>query len=530
MKRMKLTLAGRLVVFVLVAALVVGAGVVGVKYFAPAGLVDGFGSDSLNSPSNNNDKTPVATQPKDPVQDGKDEVATINLSVDEWIGWEPILHANNGLSTQPGSIFDKMGLKVNIHVINDADASSNALIKGDLDAAGYTINRTAFLSGKFEKAGLDVVMPVFTNYSDGGDGIIALSKYNSIESLLGAKIGVPRHSEAQSLVIWLINKSDKLTDEQKMQMIEDLNKHTFDDAEQTGLAFFAGELDAAATWQPYLSNAENSTNSHILFDTSAANNLILDGILFRADFAKAHPEVVSKFIDGVFQALETYESDFDTIRKCMPMFSGMSDDEIASTRADAGMMNYAANLNALKNICPIVYSDMCNIWESINEEVDHDLVSTLFDTRYLDALSDKYSALIQQPSFEITEEQKEAAIDAEALLTKSTTINFMANTAKFLDSAEASKVLKEFVDIAKTLDGTIIQIEGNINTKNASAEGIMLSENRAKTVRDFFVANGIDPNRIIVIGNGNSKMIADPDSEDAYMNRRTDVFFKIIEE
>lgn len=32
------------------------------------------------------------------------------------------------------------------------------------------------------------------------------------------------------------------------------------------------------------------------------------------------------------------------------------------------------------------------------------------------------------------------------------------------------------------------------------------------------------------VGNGNTKMVADPGSADAYLNRRTDVFFKIIEE
>lgn len=35
---------------------------------------------------------------------------------------------------------------------------------------------------------------------------------------------------------------------------------------------------------------------------------------------------------------------------------------------------------------------------------------------------------------------------------------------------------------------------------------------------------------LITVGNGNTKMVADPGSADAYLNRRTDVFFKIIEE
>ena len=74
---------------------------------------------------------------------------TINLSIDEWVGYATIIQANGGLTTQPGSIYDKLGIKVNVNIINDPTQSSNALIKGELDAAGYTINRLAFLSNKF---------------------------------------------------------------------------------------------------------------------------------------------------------------------------------------------------------------------------------------------------------------------------------------------------------------------------------------------------------------------------------------------
>lgn len=527
MKRMKLTPAGRIVAFVLIAAIMCGCGFMAYKHFAPADLIEDFGSDNLGNYTDNSE-TVGATNPKPndnkPVVNVNDE--TINLSLDEWIGWKPIIDANQGLTTQPGSIFDKLGLKVNIHVINDAEASSNALIKGDLNAAGYTLNRTAFLSGKFADAGLDIVMPVFTNYSNGGDGIIALNQFDSIESLVDAKIGVPKFSEAQSLVIWFVNKSD-LPDADKQKIIDNLV--LLEDAEQTGQAFFAGSLDVAATWQPYLSNAENSTNSRILFDTTSSNKLIMDGILFRADFAQAHPDVVSKFIDGIFQAESMYKTEFNYIREVMPMFAGSSDEDILAMCGDAGLMGYAENVNALDNDCPIVYSDMCTIWESIGETVDRSLGATLFDTSYVKALSSNYSSLQQAPTVEITEEQREAALDTAALLTKSATVNFVDDTAKFIDNKEADAILREFVEIAKTLDGTIIQIEGNINSTVTNEVGMMLSLERAKTVKNYFIANGIDPDRIIIVGNGNTKMVVDPGSEDAYLNRRTDVFFKRIE-
>lgn len=537
MKKMKLTTAGRIVIFVLVLALLGGGGFFGYRYYqkniasnAPASTdaptVNSPAAASANNNGNNSTQNP-ATTPSAGKTDTSDPV--INLSLDEWVGWKPIIDANRGLTTQPGSIFDKLGIKVNLNIINDAAASSNALITGELNAAGYTTNRTAFLSGKFQEAGLEVVMPVFTNYSAGGDGIIAKSGINTVNDLRGKRIGVPRFSEAQTLVVWFVNKSD-LSDTDKQSIID--NMILFEDASETGEAFFAGQLDVAATWQPYLSYATDNSDAHILFSNTASKSLIMDGIVFRSDFAQAHPDVLTAFIDGIFQANEMYTTEFDYIRTVMPMFAGVSDEDIKSQCGDAEMMGYAENKDVLDSTAPSVYADMCDIWESLGETVNRKAAMTLFDSQYLLPLSSKYSSApaTSAVSVELTEEQKKEIIDYEALLTKTMTVEFVSDTAQFKNPDEAYAIMDEFVSIANTLDGAIIQVEGNINASSTNDVGMALSAERAKAVAKYFIASGIDPNRLITVGNGNTKMMVDPGSADAYLNRRTDVFFKIIEE
>lgn len=518
MKRFKLTIAAKVIIFVLCVA-VLGAG----AYFG-MGLLPVETEDESSYSQN---KQNIGGNTNNPNTSADDD--TIYLSLDEWIGWKPIISANGGMTTQPGSIFDQKGINVEISVINDAETSSNALISGSLNAAGYTTNRVAFLSGKFSEAGFDFIMPVYTNYSNGGDGIIAKSEFNTIESLVNAKIGVPRYSEAHTLVVWFVNQSD-LSESDKMRILNE-NLVYFDTPDEAALAFFSGNVDAAATWQPYLSQAESTTDSIILFDTTASNKLILDGVVFNKDWAESHRDVVEKFIDGIFEAEDTYLTEFDTIRNVMPMFSTMSDEEIKSTAMDAGLANYANNVEILEKDAPYIYSSMCDVWTSIGETVNKDLVNEIFDTSYVKSLESKYATVTANSNtVRFTDEAKEEAINAEALLTKSVTFNFVADTAKFLDSSDASVKLKEFVDIAKTLDGTIIQVEGNINAVTADEAGQKLSEERAKTVANYFIQNGIDPNRIIIVGNGNSKMIGDPNTEEGKeQNRRTDVFFKRVE-
>lgn len=522
MKRMKLTTAGRVVIFLVVLAILAGAGLFGYNFYK-----NNFADDKPAGVDGQTD-TPQSSTTTPSVGQTNTDDPVINLSLDEWVGWKPIIDANQGLTTQPGSIFDQMGIKVNINIINDATASSNALITGELNAAGYTTNRTAFLSGKFQEAGLDVVMPVFTNYSSGGDGIIAKTGINTVNDLLGKKIGVPRFSEAQTLLVWFVNKSD-LSDSDKLSIIDNLI--LFEDASETGEAFYAGQLDVAATWQPYLSYATNSADAHILFSTSASKSLIMDGIVFRSDFAQANPDVVTAFIDGIFQANEMYTTEFDYIREVMPMFAGVSDEDIAAQCGDAELMGYAENKEVLDSTAPSVYADMCDIWESLGETVNRKASMTLFDSQYLTPLADKYSsATTNSESVELTEEQKQEIVDYEALLTKSMTVEFVADTAQFKNPDEAYAIMDEFVTIANTLDGAIIQVEGNINARNYTDSGQALSAERAKAVAKYFIACGIDPNRLITVGNGNTKMLVDPGASDAYLNRRTDVFFKIIEE
>lgn len=254
--------------------------------------------------------------------------------------------------------------------------------------------------------------------------------------------------------------------------------------------------------------------------------------LFIATFVYLLPSILLCFIDGIFQANAMYTTEFDYIRSVMPMFAGVSDEEIKAQCGDAEMMGYAENKEVLDSTAPSVYFDMCDIWESLGETVNRKVAMTLFDNQYLLPLASKYSSTSTSTSkpVELTEEQKQEIVNYEALLTKSMTVEFVADTAQFKNPEEAYAIMDEFVSIANTLDGAIIQVEGNINARNYSDSGQALSAERAKAVAKYFIACGIDPNRLITVGNGNTKMVADPGSADAYLNRRTDVFFKIIEE
>lgn len=365
MSKFKLTKAGRAVVGV-VLAVAVAIGVVG-------GIKGGLIKFDKKKPTASKPSTSISTDK--PSNSAGDD--TINLSLDEWAGWLSCITANGGLTTQPGSVFDQLGIKVNINVINDATESSNALISGDLQAAGYTTNRVAFLSQKFTDAGKNVIMPIFTNYSYGGDGIIASTQFADVNSWVNAKIGVPEFSEA----------------------------------------------------------------------------------------------------------------------------------------------------------------------EGLGETVNRDLVNTLFDTTYIDALkSDFKSTSAANATTKVTVSDETRAnitqqvtgnLDYDSMLSKTANVTFVPDSSVFTDQASAASVLNDFVNIAKTLDGTMIVINGNINANNQTEFGVQLSANRAQTVANYLASQGIDQNRLIVTGSGNAKYQADKAagtlSDDASVYQSTDISFMRIE-
>lgn len=517
MNKFKLTTLSKVLIFVvLAAAVLIPAYFLGAfdGLLSKAAKVSGEGTVASSDAKNSENGSVGSASDSNPMK----------ISLDEWIGWKPIIDANGGLKTAKGSIYDKLGLDLEISIINDATQSSSAVINNSLNGAGYTINRYAFLYPKFIENNTPVKMVYITNFSNGGDGIIAKNTIASVEGLVGKKIGVPRYSEAQTLVEWLLSKSS-LTDEQVKKIRQDMVM--FDTPDDAAKAFFAGKVDAAGTWQPYLSQAQETTGAKLLFSTKAATNLILDGIIFREDYIAANSDKVQLFIEGSLQAIALYTTEFTAIKDSMPLFSTETNDSIKSMTGDAALSDYSANQNLFNGTAQTLFTDMSSIWKSLGEKSKAESVNDAFDASILTKLADKFEKTeVATPKF--TEKQRNTAkADNSALLTQRLSVQFETNQATIKEESYAE--LKKFADTAKLLNGVIIQIEGNTDSAGDPNTNKTLSEKRAKAVATYLQYQDIDPTRFIIIGNGEDKPISDNNSEAGKAeNRRTDAFFKVV--
>jgi OmpA-OmpF porin, OOP family len=103
---------------------------------------------------------------------------------------------------------------------------------------------------------------------------------------------------------------------------------------------------------------------------------------------------------------------------------------------------------------------------------------------------------------------------------------FDVNKASF--RKEAQPELEKFAErVRRVTSVEAVQITGHTDNTGAPDYNQKLSEQRAATVKDFLVKNGVDPSRITILGRGESSPIADNATKDGRAkNRRVDIMVK----
>jgi outer membrane protein OmpA-like peptidoglycan-associated protein len=105
--------------------------------------------------------------------------------------------------------------------------------------------------------------------------------------------------------------------------------------------------------------------------------------------------------------------------------------------------------------------------------------------------------------------------------------NIFFDTNKFLIRDESKPELQKLTDFLTLNKGVKIEISGHTDNVGSDQANQILSENRAKAVYQYLIANGIDAGRLSYKGYGETQPIAGNDTDEGRAkNRRTE--FKII--
>jgi NitT/TauT family transport system substrate-binding protein len=103
--------------------------------------------------------------------------------------------------------------------------------------------------------------------STGGDGIVANNDIKSIADLKGKMVAVAKGATSQLLLNVLLKKAG----------LSEADVETVDlEAEDASNAFLMQEVDAAVTWEPWLTQGKQAPHGHLLADSAETPGLIVD--------------------------------------------------------------------------------------------------------------------------------------------------------------------------------------------------------------------------------------------------------------
>jgi NitT/TauT family transport system substrate-binding protein len=181
----------------------------------------------------------------------------LKLAHSTWVGYGPLYIAKDK------GFFDEEGLDVELIVMEDPKVRFAALAAGQIDVAVTTVDTLFnYLS---DRQGYRYLFAI--DDSKGGDGIVAAKDIQTIADLKGKSVAYAEGSVSQFYLGVLLKEAGlslKDVDTQNMT------------AGDAGAAFVAERVDAAVTWEPWLTRGKQSEHGHLLVDSSTSPGLITD--------------------------------------------------------------------------------------------------------------------------------------------------------------------------------------------------------------------------------------------------------------
>jgi len=235
------------------------------------------------------------------------ELPTFRVATIVWVGYGPIHLA------QEKGFFEKHGVDVKLQRIEDTSARRAALSSGSVDASIDIVDSFANAAS----SGVPARVVLKLDDSMGGDGLIVRKEIDSIEDLRGKTVAYPPGQPSHFFLLTLLDEAGMSIDELDSRQME---------ADQAGAAFVSQSVDAAVTWEPWLTKAAGLPHGKILTTSREKPGLIVDVFIVRSNYLESNPEVVQGFIKGWFEAVEYWRANPEEANTVMARALGLEKD------------------------------------------------------------------------------------------------------------------------------------------------------------------------------------------------------------
>lgn len=511
---------GRVRAIILIALLAVGG------WFAyNQGWIGGGGSDTEITENGDNSGTDQLVE-----RVASDGTKTIRIGVVTWPGYAPAYLYNKGFApTENSRFFQDYGFKVQFTLLEDQIASRSALIGDEIDLVWSTVESFAAEANGLAQSGVEFIWQ--SDFSRGGDAIVVRQDkgVRNVQDLRGKTIAYSEKTPSHAFLLYVL-ESGGLT-------LDDIIAVSQPSAIEAAQVFNAGQVDAAVVWAPDNINCVETINAKtgnpqaakVLTDTKTATHIIADGFLVKKSFKERNRVELENLFEGWMKATAEMQNSDEARREAAQILvdnlEGFQTFEDAyASLSDVYYTTLSDNYNfmglnrAYNNVTAqelytetgerFVKAGVIASFPNWGQVSDKSIVQSVYQRMQAQVNSPGYLAentkVEKAPSPELANTDLVIPISSKAL-----TVFFETGSSE-LDYNAKSYIASEFETVARTNMGATIRIVGNTDNTGSATTNKRLSLSRANAVRDYMVeAWSIDPNRIVVVGNGPKRAITD---------------------
>jgi NitT/TauT family transport system substrate-binding protein len=258
---------------------------------------------------------------------GETVAEPLRIGHSTWVGYGPLYIA------QEKGYYTEEGIEVELSVIEDTSARMAAMNAGHTDALATTIDTMPLYLTD------DIRMQyVFTlDDSTGGDGIVANKDIETLADLKGKSVAYGEGSVSQFYLGVLLKEAGL--------SIEDVETQNMT-AGDAGAAFVAERVDAAVTWEPWLTRGRQAEHGHLLVDSSTSPGLITDVAIVTPEKLEARGAEFAALYRAWVKAVDFQKANEAEADEIMAKgVGGWLEDPAVFAETRAGIVYYDAAMN-----------------------------------------------------------------------------------------------------------------------------------------------------------------------------------------
>ncbi|MFM7753306.1 MAG: ABC transporter substrate-binding protein [Cyanobium sp.] len=253
----------------------------------------------------------------------------VRIGYSAWPGWFP------WAITEAKGLFGKAGVNAQMQWFDGYLDSINALNAGQLDCNSQTLNDT--ISSVAGGADLQVVLQ--NDYSTGNDQIIVAEGIQSVRDLKGKKVAAEEGTVDHYLLLKVLKDNGMTAADIQFVPLE---------TGAAAAAFAAGQVEAAAVYAPFTTQAIKRPGSRVLTSSREHPGAISDLLVCRREFVEKNPEAIQQVVNAWFATLRMMKDDPATTLPILVQRSGVSEAEFKVYDAGTTIQTLAENRTNFK--------------------------------------------------------------------------------------------------------------------------------------------------------------------------------------